>query len=74
MSEIILLDNIPSSSQAVNQIIFYKNDSNSQNKTIKTKKNYSFPKFFNTTNSTQNIGKDNEIKRGLKPLNTFPPK
>jgi len=46
MSEIILLDNIPSSSQAVNQIIFYKNDSNSQNKTIKTKKNIVFQSFL----------------------------
>lgn len=74
MSEKILLNSMPASSQARDEIIYYQNDFNFQNKTKITKKNYCFPLCFNTKNSNQNVGKDNEIKSGLKFFNTLPPK
>jgi len=74
MSEKILLNSIPASSQARGEIIYYQNDFNFQNKAKITKKNYCFPSCFNTKNSNQNVGKDIEIKSGLKLFNNLAPK
>ena len=74
MSEIIYLNRIPASSQAQGEIIYCQNDFNSQNKSIISKNNYCFPMFFNTKNSNQNVGKDNEIKSELKLFNIVAPR
>ena len=74
MSEIISLNSIQASSQAKGEIIYNQNDCNSQNKNIITKKHFCFPSFFNTRNSNQNVGKDNEIKSEIKLFNNTIPK
>ena len=74
MSEIIYLNRIPASSQDEGEIIYCHNDFNSQNKSVISKKNYCFPMFFNTKNSNQNVGKDNEIKSELKLFNIVAPR
>ena len=74
MSERILLNSIPSSSQVKGEIIYHLNDFNSQNKSIIIKKNHYFPSFFTTQNLKQNVGKDKEIKSELNIFNTIMPK
>ena len=74
MSEIIYLNRIPASSQDEGEIIYCHNDFSSQNKSVISKKNYCFPMFFNTKNSNQNVGKDNEIKSELKLFNIVAPR
>jgi hypothetical protein len=74
MSEMIYLKSIPASSQAGDEIIYCQKNVNSQKKNIISKNNNCFSMFFNTNNSNQNVGKDKEIKSGLKLFNTVEPK
>ena len=70
----MLLNSIPSSSQAEGEIIYRLNDFSFQNKNIITKKNQCVLLFNTTKNSKQNVGKDNKIKSGLNNFNIIIPK
>ena len=74
MAESMIMNSIPSSWQAEDEIIYRLNDFNFQKKSIITKKNHCVPSFTTIKNSKQNIGKDNEIKSGLNILKSIIPK
>ena len=70
----MIMNSIPSSWQAEDEIIYRLNDFNFQKKSIITKKNHCVPSFTTIKYSKQNVGKDNEIKSGLNILKSIIPK
>ena len=74
MAESMIMNSIPSSWQAEDEIIYRLNDFNFQKKSIITKKNHYVPSFTTIKYSKQNVGKDNEIKSGLNILKSIIPK